>query len=141
CWFAYTVEPAIPFRAYGIPCKILPTMDSMWFGLKTDTPPVIQGPVFISHIPLTFYESGSMLLNPYREFMRLKPTAVIENGVFVYDGTFQVPYAAAFDRAVTSGDLLTQHQPEQALAEAQAAVALAPGYMESLMESGGARQA
>ena len=29
-------------------------MDSMWFGLKTDTPPVIQGPVFISHIPLTF---------------------------------------------------------------------------------------
>ena len=51
CWFAYTVEPAIPFRAYGIPCKTLPTMDSMWFGLKTDTPLVIQGTVFISHIP------------------------------------------------------------------------------------------
>ncbi|HKO19112.1 MAG TPA: glycosyltransferase family 39 protein, partial [Acidobacteriaceae bacterium] len=91
CWFAYTVEPAIPFRAYGIPCKPLPTMDTMWFGERTDTPPVIQGPVFISHIPLTFYESGSSLLNPYREFLKLKPTAIIEHGVFVYDGTFQVP--------------------------------------------------
>src|SRR4029077_2788783 len=120
CWFAYTVEPAISFRAYGIPCQTLPTMDTMWFGLKTDTPPVIQGPVFISHIPLTFYESGSSLLSPYREFMKIKLTAVIENGLFVYDGTFQVPYVAAFDHAIKSADLLGQHQPKQALAEAEA---------------------
>jgi 4-amino-4-deoxy-L-arabinose transferase-like glycosyltransferase len=141
CWFAYTVEPAIPFRAYGIPCKTLPTMDSMWFGLKTDTPPVIQGPVFISHIPLTFYESGSSLLSPYREFEKLTPTAVIENGVFVYDGTFEVPYAAAFDRAVKSRDLLEQHQPEQALEAAQAAIAIAPDYMLALMALGDAQKA
>jgi 4-amino-4-deoxy-L-arabinose transferase-like glycosyltransferase len=141
CWFAYTVEPAIPFRAYGIPCKPLPTMDTMWFGMKLDTPPVIQGPVFISHIPLTFYESGSSQLNPYREFMKLKPTAVIENGVFVYDGTFQVPYAAAFDHAVKSTDLLEQHQPEQALAEAQSAIAVAPDYMLALMALGEAQKA
>jgi Flp pilus assembly protein TadD len=73
--------------------------------------------------------------------MKLKPTTVIENGVFVYDGTFQVPYATAFDRAVKSADLLTQHQPEQALAEAQAAVALAPDYMQSLMALGEAQKA
>src|SRR5450432_4175221 len=141
CWFAYTVEPAIPFRAYGIPCKTLPTMDSMWFGLKTDTPPVIQGPVFISHIPLTFHESGSSLLSPYRVFETLTPTAVIENGVFVYDGTFEVPYAAAFDRAVKSRDLLEQHQPEQALEAAQAAIAIAPDYMLALMALGDAQKA
>jgi len=141
CWFAYTVEPAIPFRAYGIPCKPLPTMDTMWFGERTDTPPVIQGPVFISHIPLTFYESGSSLLNPYREFLKLKPTAVIEHGIFVYDGTFQVPYVSSFDRAVKSADLLKQHQPEKAMAEAQAAVALAPDYLQSLMALGEAQKA
>jgi hypothetical protein len=141
CWFAYTAEPAIPFRAYGIPCKTLPTMDSMWFGLKTDTPSAIQGPVFISHIPLTFYESGSSLLSPYREFEKLTPTAVIENGVFVYDGTFEVPYAAAFDRAVKSRDLLEQHQPEQALEAAQAAIAIAPDYMLALMALGDAQKA
>jgi tetratricopeptide (TPR) repeat protein len=141
CWFAYTAEPAIPFRAYGIPCKTLPTMDSMWFGLKTDTPAAIQGPVFISHIPLTFYESGSSLLSPYREFEKLTPTAVIENGVFVYDGTFEIPYAAAFDRAVKSRDLLEQHQPEQALEAAQAAIAIAPDYMLALMALGDAQKA
>jgi 4-amino-4-deoxy-L-arabinose transferase-like glycosyltransferase len=141
CWFAYTVEPAIPFRAYGIPCKPLPTMDTMWFGMRLETPPVIQGPVFFSHISLTFYESGSSLLNPYREFMTLKPTAVIENGVFVYDGTFQVPYAAAFDHALKSTDLLEQHEPEQALAEAQSAIAVAPDYMLALMALGEAQKA
>jgi 4-amino-4-deoxy-L-arabinose transferase-like glycosyltransferase len=141
CWFAYTVEPAIPFRAYGIPCKALPTMDTMSFGMRFDTPPVIQGPVFISHIPLTFYESGSSQLNPYREFIKLKPTAIIENGVFVYDGTFQVPYAAAFDHAAKSSDLLEQHQPEQALEEAQSAIALAPDYMLALMALGEAQKA
>ena len=141
CWFAYTVAPAIPFQAYGIPCKTLPTMDTMWFGLKLDTPPVIQGPVFISHLSLTFYESGSGLLNPYGEFMKMKPTQVIEHGVFVYDGTFQVPYAAAFDRAVKAGDLLQQHQPEQALAMAQSAIAVAPDYMMAVMALGDAQKA
>ena len=94
-------------------------MDTMWFGLKTDTPPVIQGPVFISHIPLTFYESGSSLLSPYREFMKLEPTAVIENGVFVYDGTFEVPYAAAFDRAVNRRATLSSGRPGPGLPRAR----------------------
>ena len=141
CWFAYTVEPAIPFKAYGIPCQTLPTMDTMWFGLRLETPAVIQGPVFFSHIPLTFYESGSSLLSPYREFEKLQPTDVIENGVFVYDGRFEVPYVAAFDRAVKSEDLLNQGQPEQALAEAQAAIGLAPDYMPAVMALGNAQTA
>jgi|HubBroStandDraft_6_1064221.scaffolds.fasta_scaffold26542_3 4-amino-4-deoxy-L-arabinose transferase-like glycosyltransferase len=141
CWFAYTAEPLISFRAYGIPCKVLPTMDSIWSGLKTETPPVIQGPVFFSHISLTFYESGSALLSPYSEFVNRKPTAVIEDGVFVYDGTFNVPYAAALDRSVISGNLLEQRQPEQALAEAEAAIAFAPDSLQALMALGDAQKA
>ncbi len=141
CWFAYTVEPAISFRAYGIPCKPLPTMDTFWFGLRTETPSVIQGPVFFSHISLTGYEAGSSVLNPYRDFMKLKPTAIIEHGVFVYDGTFQVPHAAAIDRAIKSGDLLEQRQAEQALAEAEAAIAFKPDAMQALMALGNAQKA
>jgi lipoprotein signal peptidase len=141
CWFAYTAEPLIPFRAYGIPCKTLPTPDTIWSGLKTETPALISGPVFFSHISLTFYESGSSVLSPYREFMKLKPTAVIEDGVFVYDGTFNVPYAAALDRAVISGNLLEQHQLDQALSEAQAAISLAPDSLQALMALGDAQQA
>ncbi|HEX6880134.1 MAG TPA: phospholipid carrier-dependent glycosyltransferase, partial [Terriglobales bacterium] len=141
CWFAYTVEPAIQFSSYGIPCKVLPTMDTMWFGMKTDTPPVIEGPVFFSHLSMTFYESGSALLSPYRQFMELNPTAVIEDGVFVFDGTFQVPYATAFDRAIKAGDLLGDHQPEQALAVAQSAIDIAPDSMQALMVLGDAQKA
>jgi 4-amino-4-deoxy-L-arabinose transferase-like glycosyltransferase len=141
CWFAYTAEPLIPYHAYGIPCKTLPTMDSIWSGLQTETPPVIEGPVFFSHISLTFYESGSRILSPYREFLTLKPSAVIEHGVFVYDGTFNVPYAAALDRAVISGKLLEQHKPEQALADAQAAISLAADSLQALMALGDAQKA
>jgi 4-amino-4-deoxy-L-arabinose transferase-like glycosyltransferase len=141
CWFAYTAEPLISFHAYGIPCKILPTMDTIFSGLRTETPPVIEGPVFFSHISLTFYESGSSILSPYREFMNLKPTAVIEHGVFVYDGTFNVPYAAALDHAVLSGSLLEQHKPEQALAEAQAGISLASDSLQALMALGDAQKA
>jgi lipoprotein signal peptidase len=141
CWFAYTAEPLIPFHAYGIPCRTLPTPDTIWSGLKTETPPVITGPVFFSHISLTFYESGSSILSPYREFMKLQPAAVIEDGVFVYDGTFNVPYVAALDRAVSSANLLEQHQPDQALAEAQAAIALAPDSLQALMALGNAQKA
>jgi predicted membrane-bound dolichyl-phosphate-mannose-protein mannosyltransferase len=141
CWFAYTAEPLIPFHAYGIPCKILPTMDTIFSGLRTETPPIIEGPVFFSHISLTFYESGSSILSPYREFLRLKPTAVIEHGVFVYDGTFNVPYAAALDRAVISGHLLEQHKPEQALSEAEAGISLASDSLQALMALGDAQKA
>jgi hypothetical protein len=141
CWFAYTAEPIIPYEAYGIPCKPLPTPDTIGFGLKTETPAIIDGPVFFSHISLTFYESGSSVLSPYREFEKLKPAAVIEDGVFVYDGAFNVPYAAALDRAVISGRLLEQRQPDQALSEAQAAIAFAPDSLQALMALGDAEQA
>lgn len=141
CWFAYTAEPLIQFHAYGIPCKILPTMDSIWSGVKTETPSVIQGPVFFSHISLTFYESGSIVLSPYRDFEKLKPTTVIGDGVFVYDGTFNVPYVSAMDHAVISGNLLEQHQPERALSEAQAAITFAPDSLQALMALGDAQKA
>ncbi len=136
CWFAYTVEPAIPFRAYGIPCKPLPTPDLIWFGGKSDTPPVISGTVFMSHLSMTGYEWGSSALNPYREFMKMTPTTVIENGVFVFDGTFEVPHAAAIDHSERAQELMRQNQPEQALAEAQLAVTLAPDAPQALMALG-----
>jgi hypothetical protein len=141
CWFAYTAEPLIPYKPYGIPCKPLPTMDSIWTGMKTETPPVIQGPVLFSHLSLTFYEAGSSLLSPYREFMKMKPTAVIENGVFVYDGTFNVPLVTAMEHALNSAALLEQKQPEQALAEAEAGIAVAPESFQAIMALGDAQKA
>ena len=60
--------------------------------------------------------------------------------MFVYDGSFEIPYVAAFDLAVKSRDLLEQQQPEQALEAAQAAIAIAPDYMLALMALGEAQK-
>ena len=130
CWFAYTVEPAIRPSDYGIPCRPLPTPDTNWFGEQIDVPPVIEGPVLISHLVLSGYESGSNVLNPYRDFQKLRPSAVIEHGVFVFDGTFHVPLASALGHVQRSSALLRRRQLDGALVEAQAAVALAPDAMQ-----------
>ncbi len=126
CWFAYFPESGIRFRDYGIPCKTLPTPDTMWFGEQTDVPRVIEGTVFISASDLAGYELGSNVLNPYRSFQRLHPSAVIENGVFVFDGKFEVPLASALGHVQRAQIALKDEQFDEALAEAQAAVNIAP---------------
>jgi 4-amino-4-deoxy-L-arabinose transferase-like glycosyltransferase len=140
CWFAYFVEPAIRASAYGIPCKPLPTMDTGFMGLETSVPPVIQGPVLISHSDLTGYEHGSNVLNPYRDFQKLQPTAVIEHGVWVFDGTFQVPMVSALSHVQKAQQLLYRGQLEAALAEARAAVDVAPDSLDALRMYGGTLQ-
>jgi hypothetical protein len=130
CWFAYFVDSAIQPSAYGIPCHSLPTADTGWFGLQTDVPPIIEGPVLISASDLTGYELGSNVLNPYRDFQRLRPTAVIEHGVFVFDGAFHVPLASALGHVQIARALMRRHQLDEALAEAQTAAALAPDAMQ-----------
>jgi 4-amino-4-deoxy-L-arabinose transferase-like glycosyltransferase len=140
CWFAYFAEPVIQARAYGIPCRPLPTADSGFFGLETDVPPLLEGPVLLSHASLTGYELGSSVLNPYQDFLDGQPTAIIEHGVWVFDGRFTVPKVAAFSRTQKAQSLLRRGRTEAALAEAQAAVALSPRFLPALMVHGEALQ-
>lgn len=130
CWFAYFPESGIQFSDYGIPCKTLPTPDTDWFGEQTDVPPVIEGPVLISASDLAGYELGSNVLNAYRDFQRLRPSAVIEHGVFVFDGKFEVPLASALGHVQRSQISLEHQQFEDALREAQTAVNTAPDALQ-----------
>lgn len=136
CWFAYFPESGIRFTDFGIPCKTLPTPDSSWFGEQTDVPPVIDGPVFISASDLAGYELGSNILNPYRSFQRLHPVAFIENGVFVFNGKFEVPLASALGHVQRSQTSLNQQHFEDALTEAQTAVNTAPNDIQPQMMLG-----
>jgi hypothetical protein len=133
CWFAYFVEPSIHFSAYGIPCKPLPTADSGWTDDQIDTPQSITGPVLISAGTLTGYEWGSNVLNPYQDFQKLKPVAFIEDGVFVYDGTFDMRFASALGHVTRAQDLTWAGQLTSALAEAQTAVAIDPDELQAQM--------
>ena len=136
CWFAYFVQPAIDFRDYGIPCQVLPTQDEIWFHGTADTPATIQGTVFISAGTLTGYEMGSNVMNPYRQFQSVTPTAVIQRGVFVYDGTFDMRSASALGHVMRNYELTEAKRLEEALAEAHSAVQIDPESFQGQLALG-----
>jgi hypothetical protein len=136
CWFVYFAEGVAEPSYYGIPCKPLPTADSLWINERIEAPASIDGPVLISASNLSGYEFGPGPLNPYEQFKQLKPTAVIGREVFVFDGHFDIPLAAALSRVQNAQNLLAAGQAGQALAEAQGAVALAPDAVQTRMALG-----
>lgn len=126
CWFVYFAEGVVDYSYYGIPCKPLPTADSLWIDEPANAPPEIDGPVLISASDLSGYEFGPGPLNPYEQFKALRPTAVIQYGVFVFDGHFEIPLAASIGHSQKAQHFLEAKRFPEALAEAQQAVALAP---------------
>jgi len=123
CWFAYFAQTAVEVRDYGIPCRVLPTISTIFLGEVEPVPPVIDGPVFISASTLSGYETGPGAANPYDAFQKLRPTAVIQHGVFVYDGRFRVPLASAVAHAILAKRALAAGDTDRALQEARTAVA------------------
>jgi hypothetical protein len=125
CWFVYFGTGVIDYDYYKIPCKLLPTVESIWLGTLSDATPAIDGPVFISAVDLTGFEFGPPPLNPYEQFKNLTPKGVIDSSVFVYDGHFEIPLAAALAHAQRAEILVGEKKLAEALPEAQQAVALA----------------
>lgn len=138
CWFAYFAQPFLRPADYGIPCRPLPTPDSIWQKTDTDVPPVIHGPVLISAGDWTWYEMGSSAPNPYRQFQQREPVANIQDGVLVYGGEFHVPLASALGHIQRSSALLEQKKAAEAVTEAQTAVAIAPDAVQAHMALGDA---
>ena len=138
CWFAYFPDGAVEPQDYGIPCKRLPTPSGLWwFRLPMSVPPVVQGTVLISESDLDGVESGEGALNPYDAFRNLQPVAILQDGVYVYRGTFAVPLAAAWVDIRSSGDLLRSGQLARAAELAQAAVSLAPESARAQLQLAG----
>lgn len=131
CWFLYFAEGVAEPSYYGIPCKPLPTVSTLWLNDQIDVPPSVDGPVLISASNLSGFEFGPGALDPYGQFKSLTPTAVIDSGVFVFDGKFELPLAAAISRVQKAQNLAHNKQLEQALLEAQAAVGLAPDAIQT----------
>jgi 4-amino-4-deoxy-L-arabinose transferase-like glycosyltransferase len=136
CWFAYFAEVVVDPTYYGVTCKPLTTIASVWLQPTIDVPASVDGPVLISAGVLSGYEFGPGELNPYDQFLHLQPTAVIEDGLFVYDGHFDIPLASALNH-VTRAQLAVQaNHLDEALAEAQAAATLAPRSARAEAELG-----
>ena len=131
CWFVYFGEAVADFKYYGIPCKPLPTVVTLWLNERLEVPVSIDGPVLISAGTLSGFEFGPGTLNPYEQFKHLTPTDVIQHGVFVFDGHFEIPLASALNHMQKAQNLLGAKQAEQALIEAQTAVMLAPNEVQT----------
>ena len=95
CWFIYFAEGVVDAKYYGIPCKPLPTADSLWVDEAVNAPPAVDGTVLVSAGDWSGFEFGAGALNPYEQFKYLHPVAVIDYGVFVYQGHFDIPLAAS----------------------------------------------
>jgi hypothetical protein len=127
CYIAYFAAPFILPADYGIPCHRLTTPDSLFEANDfLDVPPQITGTVFISAGDLNGFELGSSVLNPYESFRALTPSDTIQDGIFVYNGTFAIPLAAALTHTQRAQALLKSGDTAAALAEARQAQQLAP---------------
>ena len=136
CWFVYFAAGVAEPSYYGIPCKPLPTINTLWLNEPIEVPETINGPVLISASNLSGVEFGPGPLDPYGQFKLLKPTAVIDRGVFVFDGQFELPLAAAISKVQKAQNLAHANQLDQALQEARAAVALAPNAIQTQLALG-----
>ena len=140
CWIAYFVAPFVLPNDYGIPCRRLPTFDSIGEE-DLPTPPVITGPVLISAGDLNGFEFGSKILNPFQTFMDQKPTTAIDDGILVYDGAFSVPMLSAITHVEVAKRALKSGRLDEALREAQTAVETNPGGFNEQMILGEVLQA
>src|SRR5260370_20433585 len=95
CWIAYFAQGLVDPAYYGIPFRPLPTVLTPWLQTPVEVPATIDGPVLISAGTLSGFEFGPGPLNPYDQFQRLQPTAVIQHRIQVFDGHFDVPLASA----------------------------------------------
>ena len=138
CWFAYFADGAVEPQDYGVPCRRLPTPSGLWWlKLPVDVPPVIEGTVLINESHLEGVESDDGALNPYDSFRGMKPKAIIQDGVYVYDGRFAVPLASAWVDVSKSQDLAAAGQQQAAMDAAVMAVQLAPNSARTQMNLGG----
>jgi hypothetical protein len=124
CYFANSIGTLVKPDYYGIPCKPLPTGQSLWRRSPIEVPPSIDGPILISTTVLSGFGPGE--LNPYVQFQKLRPIAVIDYGVFVFDGHYDIALASALNRANRAQHSMEEGRLDEALGEAQRAVDTAP---------------
>jgi hypothetical protein len=125
CWFAAYGSSDLA-RAHQ-PCRMMPAILGLWATMyisgqvEEPVPPVIEGTIFLSVTvlpPAPFPE--------YLPIARTTPVAQVGGSVFVYNGRFQVPLAAALSHARRAQQLVRRERFEEAVADGRRAVELAP---------------
>lgn len=139
CWFAYFPAPFLLPSDYGVPCKLLPTLDTK-YEQDIVLPAKVHGPVLISFADLNGFEFGTKVRNPYQRLFERGPDEVIANGVAVFYGNMELPEAAALHFEQHAQDSLKK-DPAASLRAAKEAVALVPNGFDANLGLGDAAKA
>jgi hypothetical protein len=143
CYFAYFEQGPVDFRDYGVPCQVLPTGSGAWTGMEAmhfGSNPKVSGLVLVSDGVLAGADIPGKA-NPYAQFRAVQPTAVIDRGVYVYEGEFNLGPAAAIEHVDASAKLLAAGRNAEALAEAESARNLDPASATAWKAVGDALEA
>jgi hypothetical protein len=127
CWFASFGFSAMDVSYYGIPCNVLPPV----FAASTQSrmpivPPQVEVPVFISATEFSQLYRRPDSENPYAPLQRITPSALIADSILVYDGKVDLSHVSALIHENLALQLMRQKKFDQALAEAETAIEVAP---------------
>jgi tetratricopeptide (TPR) repeat protein len=89
-------------------------------------PPQVDGPVFISATEVTRTYWKADWINPYLEYQQKPPSALIADSILVYDGKIDLSEVSALTHENRATQLLSEQKFDQALAETEEAIAVAP---------------
>jgi hypothetical protein len=121
CWIAYDGAASVSY--YQIPCRKLSANSY----IAEQVPPMSADGIFIlSALSVSGIEWEPGELNPFRVFQTTRPIANIGGAMLVYQGHFDLTGLAATTHITNADSLLGEGKPEDALLEAQSAVALTP---------------
>jgi hypothetical protein len=124
CWFGYI--GTVDVSPYHLPCKMLP---NPFMKHQEIIPPAkYHGVVLVGGTNLAGSYFGGGVLNPYADFMKLKPSANLGGAVLVYAGDFDLSRAAAVAHMTKAWELFGVKDQEGAIQEAVKASDLAPDH-------------
>lgn len=135
CAFAYFVTPFLLPADYGIRCRLLPTFDTS-YEAPLDGPQSFTGTLLISSADLNGFEWGTRIRNPYQALVGRIPDAVIDDGILVFHGTFDLRAAAAIAHNTRAGDALRSGNPALAAVQTRIALRMDPGNFDALYNLG-----
>ena len=125
CWLAYfgSADP----NYYDLPCKLLPDSFTAWWDTPTVVAPEnLQGTLLVGATEPAGVYWGPGELNPYGQFLTLQPAEVLGGSILVFEGRYHLPTASARARLDKIWGLDLPRQMDEAMAEANEALKLAP---------------
>lgn len=143
CYFAYFEQGAVDYRDYGVRCQVLPTGSGSWAGMDAvhfGSGSSVSGLVLVSDGVLAGADIPGKM-NPYAQFRTVQPTAVIDRGVYVYEGTFNLGSAAALEHVEAFGKFMREKRFTEALGKAETATNLDPASATAWKAVGDALEA